>query len=372
MSNSHKNSAKKPKPPQKASQNSVAGSTSHRNAASQVPAALHAPGALQVPDELRLRLRGNGEWQAYASKSAGEFYLSPEILFLLQAIQREANSSAMQAIPAKGKPSRPSQQKASSKFQADALKILKNTLSAFPQISETEALIEELVDCGILHRSLAGEGNNLEATNRNLLQDGFGDPWIQWAMLADTQRCHAYEEALRRAIHKQSVVVDIGAGAGLLTALSFFLGAEHVTAIEETGASALVPKMLKGLKLPFQKPNFNLVQGNSSTANVPPETSLVVSELFGNDPFQEGVLLTLRNFGNKLSETQQKGKFEKPTQSAKQVHAAKPEQSTQSSQAPQYIPQSVEVFAEIRQLKGSPVFDRVKSWCKFRFNAFQS
>jgi protein arginine N-methyltransferase 1 len=52
------------------------------------------------------------------------------------------------------------------------------------------------------------------------------------SMIADRVRVEAYAEALRRTIHKGSVVVEIGTGPGIFAVLACQLGASRVYAIE--------------------------------------------------------------------------------------------------------------------------------------------
>ncbi|MBX9703843.1 MAG: hypothetical protein K2X39_06785, partial [Silvanigrellaceae bacterium] len=49
---------------------------------------------------------------------------------------------------------------------------------------------------------------------------------------------------------------------------------------------------------------FELFEGNSFDATLSPEINFVVSELFGNDPFQEGVLPTLKNIAKHLNQNE--------------------------------------------------------------------
>lgn len=256
-----------------------------------------------VAKALRLRLSDKGDWLASTSRSSGEFFLAAELLPLLQEIQRTHT------------------------LDDGLAKRLRRTLEAAatdsPDAQEIAGLVEDFHGAGLL----VAKGS--KAPKDALLQDGFGDPWIQWAMLSDTPRCRAYEKALRSAVKPKSVVVDVGAGTGLLGAFALNAGAKRVFAIEETASGQRIAPLFKSLGLPSSKPAFELFQGNSQEAPLPADANVIVSELFGNDPFCEGVLPTLRDLGARVP------------------------------LGVRWIPQSVEVFVEISELRGSGVRERV-------------
>src|SRR5258708_38229333 len=74
---------------------------------------------------------------------------------------------------------------------------------------------------------------------RNVLRqpwmlEGFASPFVHEPMLLDKIRCDAYREAIQRTVKPGDVVVDLGAGTGLLSVFALHAGARHVDAIELT------------------------------------------------------------------------------------------------------------------------------------------
>jgi hypothetical protein len=92
----------------------------------------------------------------------------------------------------------------------------------------------------------------------------------------------------------------VGAGSGLLSAISLNLGAKKVIAIEETNSALYIKSIFKKLGLNFNSSKFELHNKNSFDVEINDTVNLIVSELFGNDPFQEGVIITLREIASKL------------------------------------------------------------------------
>ena len=253
---------------------------------------------------LRFRLGEDGNLYGSISASSGEFYIAPEILALFQII-----SSAEEKLDLK---------KLTKKLNQHYEKILKN----LPHEHEYPALLEDLAAAGLLI-------DPQQENDRYMQEDGFGNSWIQWAMLSDAPRTSFYENALKKEITPSSVVADVGAGSGLLSAMCLKLGAKKVYAIEETQMAKKIIPILNELKLPTNKEKFTLFQQNSFDVTLPKNITHVVSELFGNDPFGEGVILTLRNIAKHF-----------------------PKQ-------PVYIPQKVSVFFEFIDILEHPIKHRI-------------
>ena len=51
-------------------------------------------------------------------------------------------------------------------------------------------------------------------------------------LLRDKVRMNAYAEAIKKAVKRDDVVIDIGCGSGILSFLAIKAGAKHVHAIE--------------------------------------------------------------------------------------------------------------------------------------------
>ncbi len=261
---------------------------------------------LQTARGLRFRISETGDILASISKSSGEFVLTLEVLELLRQLQM-----APQFQP--------------KRLTKDLRTSLQQTVENLPPAAELEELLGDLTGAGVLVE--VGE----ESPSSKQLSDGFGDPWIQWAMIADAPRCEQYRQAISSAVTAKSEVVDVGSGLGFLTACALEAGAKHVYMIEETSSSLHSKPILKKIDKRWVD-KITLYSGNSEDAKIPTQVNLVISELFGNDPFAEGVLRTLREVASLLDIKKTK-----------------------------FIPDAVEVFCEIADLTKGAIHHRVKA-----------
>ncbi len=258
---------------------------------------------LRVARGLRLRISDNGKLLASVSKSSGDFEMTLDVLELLKLLSRVQGDA----------------KRLSQELKRSIDGVAKN----LPPQEEIEGLLFDLQDAGVV---VGGE------TQEGGIQDGFGDPWIQWAMVADSVRTQKYFEALGRVLSKDSVVLDVGAGTGVFSAFALQKGVQHVYAIEETATADEIPKILKRMGISAEG-RFTLLRANSADAKFPKNVNVVVSELFGNDPFGEGMMATLADI-------------------AKRVDA----------RTTKFIPGSFEVFAEVIDVMGGAAHHRLEAY----------
>ena len=76
------------------------------------------------------------------------------------------------------------------------------------------------------------------------MADSFADPLVQERMLVDGVRCETFREAIRRTVKPGDVVVDLGAGTGLLSFFAVQAGARHVYAIELSGIADVAAELI--------------------------------------------------------------------------------------------------------------------------------
>src|SRR6476619_5796689 len=104
-------------------------------------------------------------------------------------------------------------------------------------------------------------------------------------MIADEVRMDAYCRALRGAINADSVVLDIGAGTGILSLLACRYGARRVYAVESSSAIAVAEEAARANGFANR---IKCIQALSTELDLPEKADVIVSDLRGVLPlFQQ-------------------------------------------------------------------------------------
>jgi predicted RNA methylase len=119
----------------------------------------------------------------------------------------------------------------------------------------------------------------------------FETPASHHRMICDTVRVMAYRAAIFAAA-RDKVVVDLGCGSGILSIFAVQAGARRVFAVEETKVAGLAALMFKANGCDDR---VTLFRGNSRDLELPERADLIVHEILGADPFDEGVLPSIED-----------------------------------------------------------------------------
>ncbi len=118
-------------------------------------------------------------------------------------------------------------------------------------------------------------------------------PFHHW-LIADRSRTGTYQKAISQVVHKNDVVLDIGAGSGILSFFACLAGARKVYAVEISGALPLARELCAGN-------GFNHIvefrQGRSQEIQLPEPVDVIVSDTgcsFGLQGGLLGILLDAR------------------------------------------------------------------------------
>jgi ribosomal protein L11 methyltransferase PrmA len=143
---------------------------------------------------------------------------------------------------------------------------------------EASALVLQLFRAGVLR--VPGDRGPARA-------EGYVAPFVQLSMLADGRRTRGFCDALRAEVRPDDVVVDIGTGTGILATCAALAGAKHVYAVESSGIAGFAERVFAANGVADR---VTLVRGRSTHIELPERASVLVTEMIGNDPFDEDLL----------------------------------------------------------------------------------
>src|SRR5262245_23613746 len=109
-------------------------------------------------------------------------------------------------------------------------------------------------------------------------------------MIADETRTNAYARALKAVVRSDSVVVDIGAGTGILSLLACRCGARRVYAVEASDAIAVAKEIAQVNGLGDR---IEFIQAMSIDVTLPEPADVIVSDLHGVLPLFEQHLTSI-------------------------------------------------------------------------------
>jgi len=116
---------------------------------------------------------------------------------------------------------------------------------------------------------------------------GYNAPQIHVEMLNDRVRTSRFIAAIREVVRPGDVVVEIGAGTGVLSVAAAQAGARHVYAIEASGIGKSARAIFEANGL---QERITLLEGWSTRTVLPERADVMISEMIGNEPLAEQVL----------------------------------------------------------------------------------
>lgn len=144
------------------------------------------------------------------------------------------------------------------------------------------ALLRSLVETGVLEAI----GKDEQAPKAAI---EYGSARIHIDMLNDRMRTLAYQNAIHDLVKPGDCVVDIGTGTGVLAITAIQAGAAKVYALEANPTTAEIARHC--IRQNGASDRIEVIQGWSTSLELPEQADLIVSEMFGNDPFDEDILL---------------------------------------------------------------------------------
>lgn len=109
-------------------------------------------------------------------------------------------------------------------------------------------------------------------------------------MLADTHRTESFARAIEALVGPDDVVVDVGAGTGILSMLAARAGARRVFAVESTPMAKLAKRIVAANGF---EDRITVFEADAREVELPEKATLLVSECLGNFIFSDGMLKVL-------------------------------------------------------------------------------
>lgn len=115
----------------------------------------------------------------------------------------------------------------------------------------------------------------------------YNDLDMHRTMLRDSVRCEAYRQALAKSVKPGDVVLDVGAGTGILSLFAARVGARKVYAVERTRVVDVARQLIAANHAEAQ---VRIIHGDMETVELPGQVNLIVSEWMGGSGVDEGFL----------------------------------------------------------------------------------
>jgi len=155
------------------------------------------------------------------------------------------------------------------------------------KISGAQAWIELVSSITNLYK--AGVLVDETGATQAVVGTGWSAPEIHVVMLNDRVRTETFVRAIEATVCPGDVVVDIGTGTGVLALAAARAGARHVYAIEASAIGRAAEEMFAANGIAER---VTLLPGWSSQVELPERADVLIAEIIGNDPAEEGVMET--------------------------------------------------------------------------------
>ena len=113
--------------------------------------------------------------------------------------------------------------------------------------------------------------------------------WIHRLMLSDLVRGEAYRKGIESVVTPDSVVLDMGAGSGIMSFFSASAGAKKVYAVERTSIAEVTRELAAQNKLS----QIEIIQSDILDVELPEKVDVLVSEWMGPFGIDENLLYPL-------------------------------------------------------------------------------
>lgn len=116
--------------------------------------------------------------------------------------------------------------------------------------------------------------------------------WVHREMLLDDVRCKTYRNAIYQTVNAGDIVLDIGAGTGILSMFAVQAGAGKVYAIEKSAIAEFAREIITKNGMQDQ---IQIIQEDMDQVRLPEKIDVIVAEWMGGFGVDENLLATVLN-----------------------------------------------------------------------------
>jgi len=117
-------------------------------------------------------------------------------------------------------------------------------------------------------------------------------------MLSDKKRVNTYKLAINKYINSDSIVLDLGAGTGILSFFAAKAGAKKIYAVERSE----IIETAKLIAKEHEFSNISFIHSDSSKVNTPHKIDIIIQEQMGSLLFQENMIEIVLDIRDRLLE----------------------------------------------------------------------
>lgn len=121
-------------------------------------------------------------------------------------------------------------------------------------------------------------------------ESGYNELGVHRGMLRDRIRNEAYRQALAQVVQSGQVVLDMGAGTGILSIFAVQAGARKAYAVERTAIAAVTKRIVASNRL---EDRIEILQANLEDVVLPEKVDVIISEWMGSLGVDENMLAPL-------------------------------------------------------------------------------
>ncbi len=111
---------------------------------------------------------------------------------------------------------------------------------------------------------------------------------VHRSMISDRVRTEAFQRAIEFVVHSGDIVLDVGAGSGILSVFAARAGAARVYAVEQTSVAVLAQELAAANGV---SEIVSVIQGDVTDIELPERVDVLVSEWLGGFGIDEGMLV---------------------------------------------------------------------------------